>query len=339
MKKFFHSKFLVKPNYIFLALFFATFIFVFLPATVFSVSSKQKINIQVNSSVPYNHCVDGVQNYDETGVDCGGAMCASCGGGGGGGGGGGTVLYSSIAFSGQAAPGATVKILRNGILTSTVNANINGDFALTINYLTAGTHTFIIYYEDTSGIKSASITQNITISQNQNITVNNILLPPTLSTNKQQVEQNAWINFFGQSAPNSQITITISPTAGGSDTLLSTLANQLGIYEYYYSAQLPFGGYIVKSKAKLGVLTSDFSLSKNFSVGTSTVEKPHDPRCPQKGDVNYDCRVNLVDFSITAYWFRRTISSEFIVIENDQLSGDSKIDLVDFSILAYYWTG
>jgi hypothetical protein len=61
--------------------------------------------------------------------------------------------------------------------------------------------------------------------------------------------------------------------------------------------------------------------------------------CPQKGDVNGDCRVNLVDFSITAYWYKRSVSTEFMGIEALQLSDDGLINLVDFSILAYYWTG
>jgi len=309
-----------------------------LPIAVFGMSSQQNINIQVSSSVPYNHCVDGIKNYDETGVDCGGAMCSACGGGGGGGGGGGITLYSSIAFSGKAAPGSSVKILKGGILTSSVLSNLSGDFSISINYLTAGTYNFVIYYEDTTGKKSASITFNITVNQNQNITINNILLPPTLSIDKTQIKTEESLKIFGQSAPNSQITIFLSPLSGNPTTTLNTSANQIGIYEYLFNGQLQLGQYTVKAKGKLGELISEYSTPQNFSVGTSTIEKPIGI-CPQKGDVNYDCRVNLVDFSITAYWFRRTISPEFIIIENDQLSGDSKIDLVDFSILAYYWTG
>lgn len=312
---------------------------IILPIAVFGVTSQQNINIQVSSSVPYNHCVDGIKNYDETGVDCGGTMCSACsGGGGGGGGGGGITLYSSVAFSGKTAPGSSVKILKGGILTSSVLSNLNGDFSTSIRYLTAGTYNFIIYYEDATGKKSASVTFNITVNQNQNITINNILLPPTLSIDKAQIKENETIKIFGQSAPNSQITIYLTPLIGNPTTTLNTNANQIGVYEYLFNGQLQLGQYAVKAKAKLGELTSEYSLLQNFSVGTSTIEKPAGI-CPQKGDVNYDCRVNLVDFSITAYWFRRTISPEFIIIENDQLSGDSKIDLVDFSILAYYWTG
>lgn len=51
------------------------------------------------------------------------------------------------------------------------------------------------------------------------------------------------------------------------------------------------------------------------------------------GDLNSDSRVNIIDFSMIAYWFRRADPPR----EAD-LNGDGKVDLVDFSILAFNWT-
>ena len=62
-------------------------------------------------------------------------------------------------------------------------------------------------------------------------------------------------------------------------------------------------------------------------------------KCPAKGDLNGDCRVNLVDFSIASYWYKGILSDAFKKIEISKLNGDGKINLVDFSIMAYYWTG
>ena len=62
-------------------------------------------------------------------------------------------------------------------------------------------------------------------------------------------------------------------------------------------------------------------------------------KAPEKGDLNSDKKVNIVDFSIAAYWYKRTISAEFAAKERERLNGDGKVNLVDFSILAYYWTG
>jgi hypothetical protein len=44
--------------------------------------------------------------------------------------------------------------------------------------------------------------------------------------------------------------------------------------------------------------------------------------------------VNLVDFSILAYWYLKPNPDPKV-----DLNSDGIVDLVDFSILAYYWTG
>jgi len=59
-------------------------------------------------------------------------------------------------------------------------------------------------------------------------------------------------------------------------------------------------------------------------------------RVPSKpvGDMNGDQRVNLIDFSILAYWYKRPNP-----LASVDLNKDGKVDLVDVSILAFYWTG
>lgn len=56
-----------------------------------------------------------------------------------------------------------------------------------------------------------------------------------------------------------------------------------------------------------------------------------------KYDLNCDGRVNLVDFSILAYWWKRPLTA--VAKQRVDFNGDGKVDLVDFSILAYHWTG
>ncbi len=57
-----------------------------------------------------------------------------------------------------------------------------------------------------------------------------------------------------------------------------------------------------------------------------------------KGDLNNDGLVNLIDFSIAAFWYRKSLSDAFKVVELERLNGDGAITLVDFSIMAFYWT-
>lgn len=55
-----------------------------------------------------------------------------------------------------------------------------------------------------------------------------------------------------------------------------------------------------------------------------------------KGDFNCSKKVDLQDFSILAYWFKRPLTSAAITLGVD-LNRDGKVTLADFSILAYYW--
>lgn len=76
-----------------------------------------------------------------------------------------------------------------------------------------------------------------------------------------------------------------------------------------------------------------------FTVSDKTVLAALPPIAVRKGNINGDKRIDLVDFSIAAYWINRPLSAEFKKIEAERLNNDGKIDLVDLSIMAYYWTG
>jgi len=75
------------------------------------------------------------------------------------------------------------------------------------------------------------------------------------------------------------------------------------------------------------------------SIVEEIIEKIFPKKCPGKGDLNSDCRVDLVDFSIAAYWYKKPLSPPFAEIEREKLSGDGEVTLRDFSIMAYWWTG
>jgi hypothetical protein len=61
--------------------------------------------------------------------------------------------------------------------------------------------------------------------------------------------------------------------------------------------------------------------------------------CPTKADLNTDCAVSLVDFSIAAFWYNRILSESFALREREKLNGDGRVNITDFSIMAFYWTG
>jgi hypothetical protein len=91
-----------------------------------------------------------------------------------------------------------------------------------------------------------------------------------------------------------------------------------------------------KSKSSHSGQISGFGQSVNFAVLAKNApieELPPEDACGLSGDLNGDCRVNLVDFSILAYWYKRPNPPAKMDIKKDK-----KIDLADFSILASQWT-
>jgi hypothetical protein len=99
------------------------------------------------------------------------------------------------------------------------------------------------------------------------------------------------------------------------------------------TAPLELGGHTTKSKTSpLAGVVSAYGKIVNFTVGNKTIL--NDDKTCRIADLNCDGKVNLVDFSILAYWYKKTP-----VPEKVDLNNDGKVTLVDFSIMAYYWTG
>ena len=71
-----------------------------------------------------------------------------------------------------------------------------------------------------------------------------------------------------------------------------------------------------------------------FTEGEFNVPGPH-----IKGDLDENDRVNLIDFSIAAFWWKRELSGKFLEVERKELNGDGVVNIYDFSIMAFYWTG
>jgi hypothetical protein len=144
------------------------------------------------------------------------------------------------------------------------------------------------------------------------------------------------VAFFGQSAPASDIVISINSEQ---EFFEKTSTDKDGIYlKNFDTSLLELGDHSAKSKSSLKGEVSAFSNAVGFIVGTKNVSNTTKAK-PKKCDLNEDGRCNLVDFSIAAFWYKKPLSADFILKEKKHLNGDGKIDLTDFSIMAYYWTG
>ncbi len=265
------------------------------------------------------------------------------GGGSGGSGGGGGSGYTpppsqtSVIFSGRAYPKSTVTILKDAQVAVTTVADSAANFQTTLSNLTGGNYFFSVYSEDNKGNRSSLLTFPISITVGATTTVSGIFIAPSIATDKSEVKRGDYIAIFGQSAPQADIIIAVSSEE---EFFVKIVTDKEGIYLHNFdTAVLDYGQHFAKAKASVGNLEiSSYSKTRGFIVSTKTV-LAESSKIGIKGDLNGDGKVNLIDFSIAAYWYKRVLSVDFIAIEGKVLNDDGRIDLVDFSIMAYYWTG
>ncbi|MEK7195105.1 MAG: dockerin type I repeat-containing protein, partial [Patescibacteria group bacterium] len=264
----------------------------------------------------------------------------SSGGGGGssGGGGGGatTPSYGTgvATFSGRVYPRSLVTFLKDAQLVTTTTAGADGAFYTSASNLSAGTYIFSVYSEDKEGRRSNLVTFPTSISAGITTNITGIFIAPTIATDKSEVRRGDDIVIFGQSAPQADIVIAVN---SDEEFFAKTVSDKDGIYLHNFdTALLEYGSHSAKSKAAIGnQLISGYGLTANFRVGIQNIFAEIKKRvCSIRGDVNLDCRVNLVDFSITAYWYNRPSPPR-----TADINGDGKVNLVDFSIMAFNWTG
>lgn len=253
-------------------------------------------------------------------------------------GGGGIVLpLTGVSFSGRAYPLSNVTILKDGQIAVTTIAGPDANFYVSLTGLSAGNYIFSVYGEDSRGNRSTTFNFSLFITEGVMTRISGIFLAPTISVDKSEVVRGDNIAIFGQSIPSGEITIGVSSEE---EIFGKTKSDKDGVYLYYFdTSPLEFGKHFTRSKAAIGWDITSFSRTISFLVGTKTVKAEPVAKCPLKADLNGDCRVNLIDFSIAAYWYKRPLSPQFIQKEIERLNGDGKIDLIDFSIMAYYWTG
>lgn len=259
---------------------------------------------------------------------------SSSGGGGGGGGGGGisAPVATSVIFSGRAYPKSAVTLLKDAQIAATTVAGADANFQITLSDLSGGNYIFSVYSEDTKGIRSSLLTFPVSVTFGATTRVSGIFIAPTIAVDKSEVKRGDNIAIFGQSVPNSEVIISVN---SDEEFFNKIKADAGGAYLYNFdTSPLENGQHFTKSKVAFGGEISSFSKAIGFAVGVKTVLAEEPKKAPEKGDLNSDKKVNIVDFSITAYWYNRPSPPSSI-----DLNKDGKVNLVDFSILAFYWTG
>ena len=250
----------------------------------------------------------------------------AAGGGGGGGGGYTAPTYGTVIVKGISYPKSTVTILVDGVETSSVRANDNGQFEVTLNNVATGTRTIGLYATDLNGRKSITVSFNITVNTGATVTLSSVLLPTTIDVSAVQLNKGEILRIFGQGPPQASVDVHVQ----SEEIITKTTADSVGAYAIRFdTAKLTEDEHITKSRAAIFDLVSPFSRVVQFIVGRK-------PAQLKTADLNKDGRVNLVDFSILLYWWGTSNNRGLDIAD---ISADRKVNIIDFSILLFQWTG
>ena len=229
-----------------------------------------------------------------------------------------------VIFEGRAYPKAFLTLLKDGKVTATFFAKNPGLFRKELTGIPGGRYTFGIFAEDTEGRRSLTLSFTVSILSGTTTTISRIFIPPTISLASTQIERGEKVNIFGQVFPKSQVNIFIFPK----EIVRETIASLQGKWALELDAGLlEEGEHNVRAKAFFGDgEQSPFSQTISFLVLF--------PKC-KGADLNFDGKINLVDFSILLY-FWHSISPENRCADINQ---DGIVNIVDFSIMMFVWTG
>jgi|GEM_PF-780860 len=243
---------------------------------------------------------------------------------------------TGVIFSGRAYPNSTVTLLKDAQVVAKTVADTAANFKISLTGLSSGSYIFSVYGEDAKGLRSSLLAFPVSLTNGSVVTIGSIFINPTISVDKSEVKRGDNIAIFGQSLPNSEITVSVHSDP---EIFIKKTADTSGAYLLNFDTSvLDLGGHVTKSKTARDGQISSFSQSVGFIVGDQSV--PLKPAFKYvRGDLNEDGKVNLIDFSIASYWYKRKLSPAFKVIEKNHLNGDAIIDLKDFSIMAFNWTG
>lgn len=245
--------------------------------------------------------------------------------------GGGSGIPTGLMFSGFAYPGATIYILKNSNLIKTTIADIKGGFNTTLDTETYSTNPmYTLYAVDKNGKQSLLMNYPIILKNDWITEISGIRFPPTVMSDKTEVRSGDSITISGYAVPNTLLDVVLE-NEKDTNILFHLLANVDGTYSITIPLRnLEKGDYMVHVNYK-----NDIKPSKviGFTIGDTDIPST-ELIINIPGDCNADQAINLVDFSVMAFWYGK--SNPPVCTDTNT---DNKIDLIDFSILAFYWTG
>lgn len=271
-----------------------------------------------------------------------GEEATSTPGGGGGGGGGGTFsTATTVVLSGYAYPGAIITYIDNGVVMGTSIANGSGLFLKSFS-VPSGLSQFGIWARDTQDFISPTTNIGIYLQPYVPVTIANIVIGPTLAgkTNLAVGEDQI---FSGSGYPGA--TISLFNVFAFSQTPYVGIVDVAGRWQVRIPAAKLFpGSYTFQATMQAGLGGGiGYSQGFTFIVGKGGEIVPGEPpvtpgvkRC-FGSDFNGDGKVNIRDFSIFLFHWRKDYSKTPPSNACVDRNSDRKVDIRDFSILMHDW--
>lgn len=235
-----------------------------------------------------------------------------------------------VVFRGLAYPSSTVTIQRGATILATVGVDAQARFDVSAGSQPAGINTYTLFAEDSSGHVGRSYSFTIAITTGTTTTISGIFLSPTIEVDQTVISPSETVTVSGSTAPSSQVTVFVSSEE---ELTFQTLASAAGIYvQQVLGSDVGLGDHNARTKAvSTASEISGFSDTVAFTV---TAETPDLCAGRNRADLNCDGKVNLVDFSILLFYWRKP--SPF-ANERVDLNLDDEVTLVDLSILLFNW--
>lgn len=242
----------------------------------------------------------------------------------GGGGGGVIILTSTVIFEGKAYPDAFITFLRNKTVIGTTKADLKGDFSKTFTGAPAGVWEFGIFAEDNEGRKSVTISFSTNIIGGTTMKISGIFISPTISLSTENVIRGEELDILGQAYPKSDIEIFVSSPFS---ILQKTKSTEKGKWQSSLdTVHLALGVHQTKARARtIEGEESYFSEELIFKIIEAC----------KGADLNFDGKINIVDFSILLYFWGQKKPANVCT----DINRDGSVNVTDFSIMMYWWSG
>ncbi len=256
------------------------------------------------------------------------------GGGGGGGGGGGAITFGGdLLLSGRFAPNMSISVMESGALLQVIQTDGQGNFATKLPNLPQGYYQVkLTAYEANNRNFETSTLLSLFVTSRSETTFANIKFPPLFQSSRSSFLPGEAIPVTVKSSPFTQFEQFLDNML-----IISSSTNERGIFNTSFKERLTLGKHEIKLRERSGTSTLPFGRIYSFDIALTKNEPKGNKDgagCPVKGDFNGDCKVNIIDFSLLAYWHKK---SGFL--PKYDLNNDRKISIKDFSILSFYWTG